>query len=227
MVSNQTGAKMAAVAQRYYPWGLFGHLYSPDGWREPMNCFPYALDNGAYAAYKRGAAWDGEAFLRHCDKTAAADQPPMWVVCPDVVADRAATLRQWDEWAPRLRREYGWSLAFAVQDGMAPVDVPGDHSLVFVGGTMTWKLNTLALWCGTFSRVHVARINRVELLYRCQELGAESVDGTGWWHEDSGQWQGLCRWAAEQTGETMRVVLQSPFSGLFADTPLTRPPRRG
>lgn len=204
LVSNQTGAPMVAAAKQYQPWGLLGHIYSPNGWHTPMAEFPYALDNGAYYAWSNGQEWDADGFLRLCGKACVADQPPMWIVCPDRVADRDATLRLWDKWAPRLRREFRRPIAFALQDGMTDADVPGDHSLLFLGGTMPWKLRTLEHWCRSWARVHVARVNRVSLLYRCQELGAESVDGTGWWHTKSGQWQGLCRWLAEQAGETER-----------------------
>jgi len=56
------------------------------------------------------------------------------------------------------------------------------------------KLRTLPYWTGIFGWVHATRINRVELLWRYQDLGCESVDGTGWWHTVSGQYQGLCDW---------------------------------
>jgi len=202
MVSHQTGKNFDPLADRYVAYGLIGHLYSPGGWRTPQWRYPYALDNGAFGSWLHGKPFDDDRFLRFCEKAAAQKQPPMWLVVPDVVADRDATLRSWDLWAPILRRDFGWPLAFALQDGMTDADVPGDHSLLFLGGTMPWKLATLRHWCQTWGRVHVARVNRVSLLYRCHELGAESVDGTGWWHTKSGQYRGLCTWLAQSAGET-------------------------
>jgi len=205
MVSNQTGTKWNALAEQYYPYGLMGHLYSPDGLRVPRQCYPYALDNWAFSAFKRGVPWSAEAYLTFCDRYADFDQPPMWAVMPDVVADREGTLYNWQQWSRFMRRRYGWKQAFAVQDGMTERDVPGTADVIFVGGTMEWKLRTLPSWCRIFGRVHAARINRVDLLWRCDELGCESVDGTGWWHTDSGQYQGLCEWLeAKVTGDARR-----------------------
>lgn len=195
MVSNQTGEKFDTLADRYYPYGLIGHLYSPEGLpSKPQRRYPYAIDNFAFSSWKNGIPWDAGKYLDFCDKVATFDQLPMWAVVPDVVTNREATIENWKHWAKFLRKRYKWRLAFAVQDGMTVDDVPYDHDTVFVGGSMTWKLNTLEMWCQTFASVHVARINRPYLLWRCQELGAESVDGTGWWHTLSGQYQGLCEW---------------------------------
>jgi hypothetical protein len=156
---------------------------------------PFALDNGAFSAFKHERPFDSNGYLRMLDRAAALDRPPLFCLVPDVVGDRDGTIRSWEAWLPVVRRyAYNgipWALAFAAQDGMTPGDVPGEASVVFVGGSMTWKLNTLELWAGEFARVHVGRVNRPWLLYRCAELGIESVDGTGWWHTDSGQRQGL------------------------------------
>ncbi len=35
-------------------YGNLGHLYSPEGWRDPVQWLPYALDNGAFTAYMSG-----------------------------------------------------------------------------------------------------------------------------------------------------------------------------
>ena len=63
---------------------------------------------------------------------------------------------------------------------MTPDDVPSEASVVFVGGTMEWKLRNLTMWTSAFDRVHVGAINTFKNLLRCQELGVESCDGTGW-----------------------------------------------
>jgi hypothetical protein len=120
MPSNNGKAVVHYWAGRYA--GLLGHLYSPEGFRGPFPWLPYALDNGAFGAFTNGTAWDADAFLALCNRAAAGPQAPRWVVVPDVVGDRAATLARWDEWAPRLRRLYGWPLALAVQDGMTADD---------------------------------------------------------------------------------------------------------
>jgi hypothetical protein len=113
--------------------------------------------------------------------TASRHPRPLWVVVPDVVADREATLEKWAAWSPRVREVLPHvPLAFAVQDGMTPADVPTDADVVFVGGTYNWKWRNLTTWTGNFPRVHVARVNGEKNLWQCYEAGAESCDGTGW-----------------------------------------------
>jgi hypothetical protein len=174
--------------------GRLGHLYSPaGGFKGPYPWLPYALDNGAFPAWTNGTPWDADAFLRILDRAAAAAQPPIWVAAPDVVADRAATLDRWAEWAPRLRA-YGWPLAFVVQDGMTDADVPADAEVIFVGGTTRWKRQSIPSWCRAHRRVHVGRINTERWLWYCQHHGAESCDGTGWGRGDQVQLAGLERY---------------------------------
>jgi hypothetical protein len=171
-----------------YP-GLLGHLYSPDGFRGPYPWLPFALDNGAFPAYTKGVPWNEEAYRKLLARVAAQQQAPLWILAPDVVADRDATLRSWERWAPELRT-FGWPLAFAVQDGMTVGDVP-DADVIFVGGSTEWKRETMAMWGANFARVHVGRINTEKWLWRCVEIGAESCDGTGWFRGDKAQLAGL------------------------------------
>jgi hypothetical protein len=173
-----------------YP-GLLGHLYSPEGFRGPFPWLPYALDNGKYGAWANDRAWSARAFLAHCDRAQRSGQPPRWVVVPDAVGDRDATLRLWDQWAPLLADTYGWPLALAVQDGMTPADVRAcGPDVVFVGGTTDWKraqLRDLGPWRRACHRIHVGRINTGRWLWLCAEQQAESCDGTGWFRGDPKQ----------------------------------------
>jgi hypothetical protein len=171
-----------------YP-GMLGHLYSPGGFRGPYDWLPFGLDNGAFPAWTKGEAWDEAAYRGLLERVAKAHHTPLWVLVPDVVADRDATLRSWERWAPELRG-YGWPLAFAVQDGMTVGDVP-DADVIFVGGSTVWKRRTMETWCKSFKRVHVGRINTEKWLWRCVEVGAESCDGTGWFRGDPDQLAGL------------------------------------
>lgn len=180
MLSNNSKGIVHYLAGKHP--GKVGHLYSPDGWRNPLDYIPYALDNGAWTAFKNGREWDAAAFVAMCERAKWSGMVPLWVAVPDVVADRDATLARWQEWAPRLAA-YRWPLAFVVQDGMTRGDVPPDAAVVFVGGSTEWKRATLRTWCRQFPRVHVGRINTPEWLRRCEAAGAESVDGTGWFHD--------------------------------------------
>lgn len=89
-----------------------------------------------------------------------------------------------------------WRLAFALQDGMTPADIPDDAVVLFVGGTTKWKWRSLPTWASTGRRVHVGRVNEVERLLICERFGVESVDGTGWMKGTDGGRQAiaLAKW---------------------------------
>lgn len=178
MPSNNSGMQIGYLAGKYP--GRLGWLISPEGWRKPPSWMPYALDNGAYGAWANGKQWDAGKFMCLLESVKSHYQP-LWVVVPDVVMNREATMEKWPEWAPKIRAVLPHvPLAFAVQDGMTPGDVPDDADVVFVGGSTEWKWATVPTWTAKFPRVHVARVNSERKLWQCHEVGAESCDGTGW-----------------------------------------------
>lgn len=185
LLANNSGWDAGVLYGRYPE--CVGHLYSPPTGRRPNFMPPYAIDNGRYASFVSGKTWDESAFLRLLETHGAAAR---WVVVPDVVGDRDGTLREWDAWVPRLS---GLPLAMAVQDGMTAADVPSEASVVFIGGTTIWKRRTLCYWPAHFDRVHVGRINTEKWLWRCEDAGVESCDGTGWFRGDKRQFRGLAR----------------------------------
>ena len=156
---------------------------------------PYALDNGAFPAWVNGTPWDDDGFCEMLE-LAAKHHAPRWVLVPDVVADREGTLTLWNQWRSALH-DYGWPLAFAVQDGMTQSDVPDDADVIFIGGTTAWKWQTMWQWCANNPRVHVGRVNSYGRLWDCHEAGAESCDGTGWFRGDQLQLAGLEKYLAE------------------------------
>lgn len=192
MPSNNTGFDAGVLFGRYP--GRLGHLHSVES-REPKDCallsrsitrsilhrpmksFPWALDNGVFGAWSSGKPWSEEPFYQYLE--CYADLEPLWAVVPDWVGDRDQTLRLWDKHAPAVAA-FGCPLAMAVQDGMVPEDVPQEASVVFIGGTTPWKWATLDMWTAAFPRVHVGRVNSRRLLELCENAGAESCDGTGW-----------------------------------------------
>lgn len=163
-------------------YGGLGHLYSPGYHRGPYEHLPYALDNGAYSLHLAGLPFKPKKWHDMLEWAAKKKHRPMWVLIPDVVADARATLQSWVAYSPVVRNLFGsdMALAFAVQDGMEPSDVPPDATVVFVGGTTEWKWRTMDSWCKNFPRVHVGRVNSTPRLLMCDASGAESVDGTGW-----------------------------------------------
>lgn len=178
MPTNNSGIQIGYLCGKYP--GRLGWLISPDGWRKPPSWLPYALDNGAYGAWANQKPWDEVKFVDLMER-AARHERPLWVVVPDVVMDRDATLERWAEWSPKVAEVLPYvPLAFAVQDGMTVEDVPQNAGVVFVGGSTEWKWHTLRMWTANFPRVHVARVNSERKLWQCYEAGAESCDGTGW-----------------------------------------------
>lgn len=186
MPSNNTGIRIGHLAGKYP--GQLGHLFSPGAQRGPYEFMPYALDNERFSAWAHKKAWDRSKWIALLEWARLSGQRPLWALVPDVVADKDATLRDWAEYAP-IVKSYGWPLAFAVQDGMEPVDVPSDADVIFVGGTTEWKWRTAAMWCSAFQRVHVGRVNTWKRLVDADRAGAESVDGTGWTRGDQRQWR--------------------------------------
>lgn len=178
MPSNNSGMEIGRLCGKYP--GRLGWLISPDGWRKPPSWMPYALDSGAFGAWKNGTQWDEGKFMELLERARKATYP-LWVVVPDVVMDRDATLARWDEWAPRIRAVLPHTpLAFAVQDGMEIEDVPKEAEVVFIGGSIEWKWKYLLTWTAHFPRVHVARVNSERRLWMADVAGAVSCDGTGW-----------------------------------------------
>jgi len=194
MPSNNTGFECGFIAGKYP--GRIGHLHSCDSLCEPRMRVPWALDNGVFGAWQAGREWSEEPLFKFLDKYSAYS--PSWVVCPDWVADRELTLKKWKDFSPALRA-YGHPLAFVVQDGMTPDDVPKDADVVFVGGSTSWKWRNLTTWTTHFPRVHVGRVNTYGLCWQAHEAGAESCDGTGWFRGDKDQLDGLVRYLDEST----------------------------
>ena len=140
----------------------------------------YAIDNGAWGAHLHGRPWEPEPFRRLVGEHGRKAD---FVVVPDVVGDRAATLARAAEWLPRLA---GLDLYVAVQDGMTTQDVVPFATVIaglFLGGSTAWKLSTMNRWgeaCrGLGLRLHVGRVNSVRRIRKCGDAGAHSFDGSG------------------------------------------------
>lgn len=186
MVSNHASWRTHYLQGRY---GGLGQLLPPHGLSKVFPHLPYALDNGAFSAWKNGEPWMEEKYVKMLDHIYEAPRQPLWAVVPDVVTDSEATFRMWDEWAPVVG-EKGFSKAFAVQDGMTPEAVKASNveaDIIFVGGSTEFKWSTLAAWTDSFPRVHVGRVNGLRDLMRCHEQGVESCDGTGFFRGRRGQ----------------------------------------
>ncbi|MGE0131862.1 MAG: hypothetical protein AB7U82_27580 [Blastocatellales bacterium] len=186
--ANATGRMTMELSERF-PDRL-GLLFGPGSQKTPRGR-KYAIENGRFVAWKNNAEWSERNYLKLLEWATKQAARPEWILVPDVVADRDATLREWERWAPRLQ-QYGTPLAFAAQDGMTRRDVPKEASAVFIGGTTEWKWSHLDGWGK--KRVHVGRVNSCAKLIECEDAGAESTDGTGWFRGDHYQTMGLIQY---------------------------------
>lgn len=201
MLTNHTGIRTGYLMGQFP--GLVGHLFSPGGERGPYEFAPYALDNGAYG---HDDDWEEARWLKLLNWARLSGIAPMWALVPDRVADKKTTLERWNRYAPMVKAQYGWPLAFAVQDGMTLSDVPREADVVFVGGTFDWKWKTVRYWCESFENVHVGRVNTYKNLMRCHDAGAKSTDGTGFMRGCQRQYRDLLAYLRQASGIATRHI---------------------
>ena len=166
-----------------YP-GSVGLLLGPSYFHKtPIDPWmPFALDNDEFSAWRDGKPWDVGGWSEMLATVRVSHKTPRWVLVPDAVGDREKTLENWERYS-NAASVLKAPLAFAVQDGMTPDDVPSNADVVFVGGTDGWKFPNLPMWTSHFQRVHCARVNAIEMFEACERLGCESIDGTGWFRD--------------------------------------------
>lgn len=177
LVSGSTKT-VGRLAVTNYPH--LGHLLTPANRNSVASIhrtgLRFGVDNGAFSGF------DAEAFRRLLRRVAG--QPGLlWVVCPDVVGDAAATIHEFSAWAPELRT-LGVPIAFVAQDGQEKLPCPWeDFDALFVGGSTAWKESASAadLVQAAKSRgkwVHMGRVNSRRRLAFAIEIGCDSVDGS-------------------------------------------------
>ena len=193
-----SGNNLIAYLAGKYP-GQVGHLYS-ERKEQPRFFWPYALDNGCYAAWKRGVDWDEDWYFERLEHYMYLEHKPLWVAVPDVVSDKEKTLELWDKYAERVK-DRRFKIAFVAQDDMTPYDVPLNADVVFIGGSTEFKLRSLPMFCAVHERVHVGRVNIFRRLVQCAKLGVESVDGCGFGRGGEETWKRLTNFLAWQNGE--------------------------
>jgi hypothetical protein len=197
MPANATGWFWHCLARET---GRIGHLFSPGAQRGPWPWFPYALDNGAFAAWDqreniwREDAWDVEAWRKMIRWAQAQTQQPRWAIVPDWIGSGERTIERWYQ----FEKEVPFAKALAVQDGMSVAQARDiNPDVICVGGTTDWKWATVEMWAKSFPRVHVLRVNSPQKLAYLDQLGVESCDGTGWNRGDRTQTRGLELWARQ------------------------------
>ena len=142
--------------------------------REPTR--QWAIDNGAFSSFNE------KAFLSLLQREEHHKANCLFVTAPDVVGSARRTLELFERWKARL---HGWSIALACQDGQEDLPLPWDDiGAVFIGGSTNWKLSDRAAHCIKAAQalgkwVHVGRVNDPARFAYFEELGADSIDGSG------------------------------------------------
>lgn len=142
--------------------------------QQSESCF--AIDNGAFAGL------DVKAFRALLDREFASRHLCRFVAVPDVPMNARRTLEVYRDWRDRLTC---WRLALVAQDGLEDLDIPWRGlSAIFIGGSTKWKLSQAAKDVVKAAKalekwVHAGRVNTPARFEYFEEMGADSIDGTG------------------------------------------------
>ena len=190
-------------------YGNLGALFSPG--QRISNRLPFCLDNGAFRQFSP------RSFVHHIE---SISDRPEFIVCPDVVGDARRTRDRWDEWHECLR-EFDCPIAFCIQDGQTPEDLPRDADIFFLGGSdlFRWRFFCQRRKWPRLTPLHIGRINTWAGLWRAVIAGATSVDGTGWFRKTADHWSAkdLLLFLKIQKGELAPIAHPSwPFISLGA-----------
>jgi CBS domain-containing protein len=164
--------------QKYKNNPNLGCLLTPiSGNSQASMCgLPWAADNAAFSGF------DETKFIRMLEKIRGTN--PKFVTAPDVVGDAKKTLELFNYWHPIIK-SYNLPIALVLQNGQEHLPVPWDKlDAIFIGGDTEWKLGeharkfikkakALGKW------VHMGRVNTFNRLRYAQDIGCDSVDGSG------------------------------------------------
>lgn len=156
------------------------------GYTTPLEAAPYVVDNGVFSAWEAGEPWTEAPLIKLLERVATFERSPEWAVLPDRIGEGPRSLELSLRWhAEHAELADRWLLA--VQNGMT-VDqvreavVSRGLAGIFVGGTSSWKWETVPWWAGLGLdlgvTVHVGRVNGEAKARRCRHLGVSSIDGS-------------------------------------------------
>ena len=155
-----------------------GRLVSPRCGNRIRPGETWAADNDAFLA------WDEQRFV---DMLVRIEGIPgcVFVAAPDVVADARATMDRFWDWRIEIVGR-GLPVALVAQDGLEDMDIPWiAFDALFLGGTTEWKLSASSANLAREAKyrgkwLHVGRVNTRRRLRQAYDIGADSIDGTGW-----------------------------------------------
>lgn len=176
-MATSTTCRRNLQALRAADWGI---LLTPDR-PERWDFDNFAIDNGAWGCFQRGAEWTPDRWMPLL-RTHGANA--LWAVAPDIVCGGAASLARSVDWLPQMRALTPRVL-IAVQNGMTANDLRpfvDNCTGIFVGGDTVWKESSLPMWgklsAETGCWLHVGRVNSRRRIRLCALAGADSFDGT-------------------------------------------------
>jgi hypothetical protein len=167
----------STLVREFGPQQWLGQLLTPRS-RNRIVLPLWAADNGAFGSF------DARAYLRLVESIATQPTRPRFVTVPDAVGDAWETMARWELWT-RILCAFRLPLAYVLQDGVQNIGVPWDDiAAVFVGGTTSFKVGAVARRCVEEARrqgkwVHMGRVNTIRRLIYAQQIGCDSVDGSG------------------------------------------------
>lgn len=137
----------------------------------------WAVDNGSFSTF------NAKAFLALLERESADKSGCRFVAVPDIVESAQRTLEVFAHWKGRLE---GWPLALVCQDGQEHLPIPWNEiAAVFIGGSTNWKCGPHAARIIKTAKVHfdkwvhVGRVNHAERFGHFEQIGVDSIDGTG------------------------------------------------
>lgn len=140
---------------------------------------PWAIDNGFFSPSASIDAW-----LSLLLREAHHQKKCLFITLPDVVGSARRTLEVFEYW--RRREEVrGWNRALVCQDGQEHLPIPWDDiAAVFIGGSTNWKCGPNAAHIikaaqALGKHTHVGRVNDPGRWKHFEELGVDTIDGTG------------------------------------------------
>lgn len=172
--ASRTGTRRNLTALRQAGWGL---LVSRAGVWRTEGFDRFVADNGAWADFQAGRAFDEDEYERFLEWLEAQATVPDWCILPDVVAGGAASLALSTRYLNRCMAVSPLVL-IAVQDGMEAHDLAplvGPRVGIFLGGSTEWKLKTMRYW-GEFCierqlHYHIARVNTAKRMFASSRYG--------------------------------------------------------
>lgn len=160
---------------------------------------PWALDNGVFAAWRAGTAWNEQPFLTALFATerkvsVGKIARPLFAVLPDRVAD-PSSLDVSLAWLDRIGCLVPMSWFLVLQNGMDRerirdvLEARPEIAGLFLGGDDDFK-TTASSWCSLAHdlrrRFHFARVSTTRRLTEAYAIGADSCDTTQpLWSEDA------------------------------------------